>query len=437
MLRRRLGRKRSRKLFTPKLEQMEARLLLAANVTEVFRSFEFDWAGTFEGEVNFSDPGDEIAYDGITSGSGSIEYTSPIAGSGQLDGEASGNWDDGFDIGTFTGEGIADVIETDGVLNATEVSGSGSLATGPSISFTFGGLNPGDAVANIDLLMNEAAVSWDLDLEALLGTEASTQGTASVSLTPELTGLTDLSPISGAFTNSGGVEFAVEATGQLVPTANRADQIADVQLFWASGPTVGDSLGSASMDEVPMHWNTGTVTAEVDSLTAAPEGATHLLVVADSDSQLLESNEDNNVLALALMQAGKITGGGALDAGLRNFGFVINTRVTGGVQFFQGNLQYNDREAGIRLHSVTLDTLQIDGGTATFTGQGRVNGRSGYSFTVVVSDSGEPGRGADTFSIIIEGPDGFSYDSNLLNLNDGVIEGGNILFHSLPVKKRR
>jgi hypothetical protein len=379
-----------------------------------------------------------VDYSGSTSGEGSIEYTSPTAGSGTLSGSASGSWNDAVDSGTFVGQGSSEVREVDGVLIASSVSGSGSSSSGLSGSINLTGLNPGDATAVIDLLTDAAASSWNLDISSTVGSPASTQGSAIVELIPALTELTDLRPTSGAFTSTGGVEFSVEVTERLVPVAIRSTPVAPVQLFWASGPTLADAIEPASADEVPIHWNTGTVRAETQDLSPAPPEATHLLIVADPENDLEESDEQNNVLALALVQDGKITGGGKLDSGQRNFGFVIKTRSADGIPAFQGNLQYNDKEFGIRLHSSSLDTLQFaSDGSATFTGQARVNGIGGYRFTVIVRDTDEPGRGVDGFQIIVEGTDGFIYDSNDVTSNGGLLSGGNIQFHFPQGKKRR
>ena len=412
---------------------------MAFNVIEEFRAFEFEFDGIFAGDATIVDsPNYVVGYSGSTSGEGSIEYTSPTAGSGSLSGSASGTWSDAVDSGTFVGQGNSVVREVDGVLLADSVSGSGSSSSGLSGSINLTGLSPGDATAVIDLLTNTAASTWNLDLSSTVGSPATTQGSAIVDLTPALTELTDLRPTSGAFTSTGGVEFSVEVTGRLVPVAIRSASVAPVQLFWASGPTVADSIGPASADEVPLYWNTGRVVAEAQDLSPAPLEATHLLIVADPDNDLEESDEQNNVLALALVQDGKITGGGTLDPGQRNFGFVIKTRSANGIPAFQGNLQYNDKELGIRLHSTSLDTLQFaSDGSATFTGQARVNGIGGYRFTVIVRDTDEPGRGVDGFQIIIEGPDGFSYDSDDVTSNGGLLSGGNIQFHFPPGKKRR
>ncbi len=59
--------------------------------------------------------------------------------------------------------------------------------------------------------------------------------------------------------------------------------------------------------------------------------------------------------------------------------------------------------------------------TVRFSGFGRWNGLSGYSFEGVATDRGEPGRHRDTFSLLIKDPGG----SVVANVN-GTLDGGNI-----------
>jgi hypothetical protein len=59
--------------------------------------------------------------------------------------------------------------------------------------------------------------------------------------------------------------------------------------------------------------------------------------------------------------------------------------------------------------------------TATFAGSGRWNGNPGYTFQAVATDKGEPGRGRDTFALLVK-------DSNgqvVASINDS-IDGGDI-----------
>src|SRR5262249_20859030 len=132
---------------------------------------------------------------------------------------------------------------------------------------------------------------------------------------------------------------------------------------------------------------------------------------------------------------GKITGGESIDSGVRNFGFVVQTRVHDGVTSFTGSLEFHDKANGINLHStaITLVSINADGVHATLQGTATVNGRDGYRFTVFVEDNGEPGGGTDKFRIQISGPDGFDYDSLDYATLGGLLDrGGNIQIHTEP-----
>ena len=61
-------------------------------------------------------------------------------------------------------------------------------------------------------------------------------------------------------------------------------------------------------------------------------------------------------------------------------------------------------------------------GTAVrFSGRGRWNGQSGYTFVVEAADNGEPGAGRDLFGVIVRGPQG-----NVAVQIGGTLNAGNI-----------
>jgi hypothetical protein len=55
------------------------------------------------------------------------------------------------------------------------------------------------------------------------------------------------------------------------------------------------------------------------------------------------------------------------------------------------------------------------------TGQGKLNGRSGYTFALQATDQGEPGRGRDTFAIVVKNAGG-----TVVATISGELDGGNI-----------
>jgi len=68
----------------------------------------------------------------------------------------------------------------------------------------------------------------------------------------------------------------------------------------------------------------------------------------------------------------------------------------------------------------------------TFTGTADVNGQPGCSYSVTVTDNGNPGAGNDTFSLKLSGTCGFSGYSASGTLGGGNMKslgGGNMKFH--------
>jgi hypothetical protein len=112
----------------------------------------------------------------------------------------------------------------------------------------------------------------------------------------------------------------------------------------------------------------------------------------------------------------KVTGGGSIRVarGFATFGFVVQQEKDGGVK---GQLQYLNHASRTKVHIREFTSLLIVGKTATFAGSGTINRLPG-SFTVTVTDEGEPGRN-DRFSISISGGP----------TEEGTLRSGNIHIH--------
>lgn len=120
----------------------------------------------------------------------------------------------------------------------------------------------------------------------------------------------------------------------------------------------------------------------------------------------------------------KITGGGWISQGTgkTNFGFNVIRDVIG----LNGQLQVRVRSGKDKFHSTSVLTLNSSGNSGTWTGTGRWNGVTGYSFTVSVVDNGTSGKKGDTISIVIKSP------TNVTVFTTGgaqPLKGGNIVVH--------
>jgi hypothetical protein len=113
----------------------------------------------------------------------------------------------------------------------------------------------------------------------------------------------------------------------------------------------------------------------------------------------------------------KVTGGGHIGKGV-NFGFEVNAD-SNGKKKIKGNLEYADRNSKIKLRSNNMTSLSIDQNMthASFSGNVKVNGTSGFTFSVSVTDPDKRGQ-HDTFSIIITDRTG-----KVIYQNSGLVRG--------------
>jgi len=123
-----------------------------------------------------------------------------------------------------------------------------------------------------------------------------------------------------------------------------------------------------------------------------------------------------------------MTGGGFIIVNGANANFGFNAGYKPGKTTVSGQLTYIDHGTGMKAKATSIDKYYNPNGstgtTRTFSGQAEVNGVSGYSFTVTVTDNGEPGKGNDYFSITLTNPSGFYYHAQ------DSLGGGNIQLHA-------
>lgn len=115
-----------------------------------------------------------------------------------------------------------------------------------------------------------------------------------------------------------------------------------------------------------------------------------------------------------------VTGGGWIvgtPSGKR-----ANFAIKGGVAAdgdFAGHLNYIDHSDGMHVKAADITSyVALDDTTRELQGTASIDGVPGFTFIVVVSDGGEPGR-SDTFDLELSS--GYSAS--------GVLQGGNIQLH--------
>jgi len=114
----------------------------------------------------------------------------------------------------------------------------------------------------------------------------------------------------------------------------------------------------------------------------------------------------------------KVTAGGFIEHGdaKATFGLTAKASAAGTPS---GHVTYQDHAQNRTVQSTAVTSVVVSGTCATVRGTAKVNGSGAFGFEVTVCDNGEPGTGADTFSIDMS--DGYT--------NAGILGGGNVQLH--------
>ena len=84
---------------------------------------------------------------------------------------------------------------------------------------------------------------------------------------------------------------------------------------------------------------------------------------------------------------------------------------------------YRSGTENVQFVSTTTSQISVNDNTGTFSGQGTLNGKAGYTFAVSTNDGGSVGSGLDTIAIRITGPNNYAYTAS------GTIIGGDVIVH--------
>ena len=183
-----------------------------------------------------------------------------------------------------------------------------------------------------------------------------------------------------SYTTDAGDELTVPAAGVL---ANDTD-------------VDGDAL-TAVLAAGPAH---GRLTLNADGsyryMPAAGFAGTDSFTYRANDGTVSGNPATVAIRVKAAVTAGQATGGGFVDGGARHFDLNVQSRARPGGFALSGTVAFRDEATGVTLDSTAIQSFRVDatGTRAVITGSATVNGRKGYTFTVIVQDLAEPGVGS-------------------------------------------
>ena len=296
---------------------------------------------------------------------------------------------------------------------ATAVTGSATDADGDTLTAlwtaTLGaGTDPGSActwanassVTGASVTCNDDG-SYTLTLTVNDGHNAAVAATATLTVANANPSVAITAPADASTFMVGATVSVAAAVGD--PGANDTHTCS---IDWGDGTSGPGVLASGVCSGSHAYAATGvytvTVTATDDDGGSGSDSI--MVVVADSET--------------------KVTGGGfVVNSGRTSFGFVAKSVAAGG---FSGQLQI--RPPGQhRFHGDTVTSLTVSQNTATWSGSGRWDGTSGYTYQVSVVDNGQGGgknKTPDTISLVVRDGSG----AVVFETSDP-LKGGNIVIH--------
>ena len=228
------------------------------------------------------------------------------------------------------------------------------------------------------------------------------------------------------------------ATGTATITINKATPV----ITWANPAAIseGTPLGAAQLNatvDAP-----GTLTYTPPSGTLLNDGVATLTATFTPADPTNYNTATKSVPLTVKPTAGEMDGGGRIDvAGIRyEFTFHLNEQGSGAERgWIRLEVERVGRETRANeigtFASLNVDTIifsdnpafrpgrgpkpTID--SASFSGTGRWNGKTGYTFSGEVVDAGEPGAGRDRFTMTVLSPEGA-----VVATVTGTISAGNI-----------
>ena len=173
---------------------------------------------------------------------------------------------------------------------------------------------------------------------------------------------------------------------------------------------------------------TDAVTASPVVTCTPPSGSTFTigvtLVQCTASDAAGNSISESFAVTITATMAGRLHGAGHIGSNAAKIQFRLDVRASaaGDSGSLVVKVGVNDFSASVSTVTFASALRQGTTDSVTFTGTGSWNGRTGYSYQAAAADYGEPGRGRDTFSVVVRAPDGTVVASGAGTLTNGNIQ---------------
>jgi len=192
---------------------------------------------------------------------------------------------------------------------------------------------------------------------------------------------------------------------------------------------VGDLSGKTIIFTITDGTNTQEFAAITDANGVATTEPTQIFIPASlynvtasfaGDEFYQGSSTKTPYVVWQVMPGLNINGGGWLEKDNKKCNFGFTAKYVNNSDFPKGQLEFIDRSTGQNIHSEGFGWLVLDSqNLAILHGSATINGESGHTFRMMVSDLGTPGKDIDTFDLEID----------CLPVISGLLDGGNIVIH--------
>jgi CSLREA domain-containing protein len=292
-------------------ELLEQRNLLASvDVIPTWRTDSFTGQGTFSYLYSQSNPAytDAIPAGNVQINSGTIRYTSPVAGTWNVGARVTGNGAEtviGRACSTYSAihEGVMSGNYQDGVLKGTSSSPTSSsfpvynsaffVCTNPTTPTDYSPFQSSLArliTGSYDEATDKAGFNWNGPYS---------DGTIAITIPPSVITYGNATPtdlvVTAASKETG---LAIQATvngKHMLPTAQgRAKPVTDVKLFYTSQPNKNSILSPIALNKpLEIFWNTEQLDVTVKDLGDVPTNARYIMVQIDGADQVSENAANN------------------------------------------------------------------------------------------------------------------------------------------------